>query len=161
MKLLEFRQMFNIIMYTDGNIGGYAAILLCKNKQKVLFGPTELTTNVRQQDTTNSRGEMMAAIQGLEAIKKPSLVVIHSDSEFMCKSWNLWLQGWIRRGWKRNNGGRVANKDLWKRMIAASKSHNVSFQHVRGHANIELNEVADIYATLGKETGIHRSDCLL
>ena len=134
----------NIIIYCDGAClgnpgpGGYAALLIHKGKtvsEKVVAGSEKFTTN--------NKMELMAAISGLEALKKPCSVEIYCDSQYVIKGITEWLENWQARGFKTSNGKAVANEELWRRLSAAVQVHRVSWHWVRGHAGNELNERVD------------------
>ncbi|HIJ64379.1 MAG TPA: ribonuclease HI [Candidatus Hydrogenedentes bacterium] len=129
-----------VTIYTDGGcdpnpgVGGWAAVLLCKGKCK------ELSGNERQ--TTNNRMEMTAAIKALEALKRPCMVELHTDSEYLQKGITTWLPDWKRRNWQRKRG-EIKNLDLWKRLDELATVHHVNWVWVRGHAGDPLNEHCD------------------
>jgi ribonuclease HI len=92
--------------------------------------------------------ELMAAIVGLEALNKPCNVVLYSDSQYLVKAFNEhWLEGWIKKGWKRSQNEPVKNVDLWKRLLKATQPHKVTFEWVRGHNGHPMNERCDVLAT--------------
>ena len=98
--------------------------------------------------TTNNRMELLAAIVGLEALIRPCDVTLYSDSQYLVKAFNdHWLEGWIKKGWKRGKNEPVKNVDLWKRLLAAMEPHNVEFVWVKGHAGHPQNERCDELAT--------------
>ena len=98
--------------------------------------------------TTNNRMELLGAIVGFEALKRPCTVDFYSDSQYVIKAFtDNWIEGWLRRGWKNSQKQPVKNVDLWKRLIAAVEPHDVSFHWVRGHAGHEENERCDTLAT--------------
>jgi len=129
-----------VTIYTDGGcdpnpgIGGWAAILECKGRTKELSGG--------ERDSTNNRMELTAAIRALEALKRPCLVDLHTDSEYLQKGITEWLPGWKRRDWKRK-GGELKNIDLWKRLDGLSAVHEFRWRWVRGHAGDPSNERCD------------------
>lgn len=139
-------------IYTDGSArgnpdgpGGYGTI--------IEYVDSKGTTHVREyscgyKKTTNNRMELMAAIIGLEALTKPCNVLLYSDSQYLIKAFNEhWIDGWIKKGWKRGKNEDVKNVDLWKRMLEAKQKHNVTFIWVKGHAGHEQNERCDRLAT--------------
>ena len=100
------------------------------------------------QKTTNNRMEMMAVIAGMEALNRPCEITVYSDSQYVVKAFNEhWLDGWIKKGWKRGKNESVKNVDLWKRLLAAMEKHQVSFQWVKGHNGHPQNERCDELAT--------------
>lgn len=129
-----------VVVYTDGacepnpGSGGWAAILSYKGRSREVSGG--------ERDTTNNRMEMMAAIQALEALKRPCSVTLHTDSEYLKEGMTTWLPAWKRRDWKRK-GGAIKNLDLWQRLDALAQKHQVRWKWVRGHAGNSLNERCD------------------
>jgi ribonuclease HI len=101
--------------------------------------------------TTNNRMELMAAIQALEALNRPSRVRLHTDSKYLLDGITKWISGWQRNGWRTTAKRPVKNEDLWRRLIAAMNGHDVSWLWVKGHAGDEGNERADALARLGIE----------
>ena len=152
--------MTRITMYTDGAArgnpdgpGGYGTILSfvdSKGQEHI----RELSAGC--QKTTNNRMEMMAVIAGLEALNRPCEITVYSDSQYVVKAFNEhWLDGWIKKGWKRGKNEPVKNVDLWKRMLAAKEPHQVSFQWVKGHNGHPQNERCDELATTAADgTGL-------
>ena len=144
--------MTKITMYTDGAArgnpdgpGGYGTILSfvdSKGQEHI----KELSAGY--QKTTNNRMEMMAVIAGMEALNRPCEITVYSDSQYVVKAFNEhWLDGWIKKGWKRGKNESVKNVDLWKRLLAAMEKHQVSFQWVKGHNGHSQNERCDELAT--------------
>ena len=136
-------------IWTDGGCkpnpgpGGWAAILRFKGVEKELTGGAAATTN--------NRMEMTAAAAALEALKKPSKVVIHTDSEYVKNGITRWMTGWVRKNWRSSTGDPVKNMDLWRRILDAEKPHQVEWKWVRGHAGNTMNERADQLATEARE----------
>ena len=98
--------------------------------------------------TTNNRMELMAAIKGLEALNRPCVVELYSDSQYMVKAFNdHWIDGWIKKGWKRGKNEPVKNVDLWQRLLKAKAPHQVTFIWVKGHDGHPQNERCDTLAT--------------
>ncbi|MFA9463636.1 MAG: ribonuclease HI [Velocimicrobium sp.] len=139
-------------IYTDGAArgnpdgpGGYGTILsyVDGNGQEHI---REFSQGYKK--TTNNRMELMAAIAGLEALTKPCEVCLYSDSQYVIKAFNdHWIDGWIKKGWKRGKGEPVKNVDLWKRLLAATKLHDITFIWVKGHDGHAQNERCDYLAT--------------
>ena len=136
-----------VVIYTDGACsgnpgpGGWGAILL--------YGETEKTLSGGELSTTNNRMELMAAIQALEALKKPCRVELHTDSKYVQQGIHEWIHSWKKRGWLTADKKPVKNDDLWKRLDAARARHNVDWRWIKGHAGHELNERADALARQG------------
>lgn len=98
--------------------------------------------------TTNNRMELMAAIVGLEALNRPCVVELYSDSKYLVDAFNQnWIDGWIQKGWKRGKNEEVKNIDLWKRLLKAKEPHQVTFIWVKGHDGHPQNERCDVLAT--------------
>ena len=98
--------------------------------------------------TTNNRMELMAAIAGLEALNRPCEIELYSDSQYLVNAFNQhWIEGWIKKGWKRGKNEEVKNVDLWKRLLAAKEPHQISFFWVKGHNGHPENERCDFLAT--------------
>ena len=141
-----------VTIYTDGSArgnpdgpGGYGTIL-----SYVDGTGTEHLREYSQgyKKTTNNRMELLAAIVGLEALIRPCDVTLYSDSQYLVKAFNdHWLEGWIKKGWKRGKNEPVKNVDLWKRLLVAMEPHNVEFVWVKGHAGHPQNERCDELAT--------------
>lgn len=138
-------------IFTDGACsgnpgpGGWGALLRMGGVEKELSGG--------EAGTTNNRMELMAAIRGLEALKRPSRVKLYTDSQYVQKGISEWLPGWVNRGWKTADKKPVKNADLWQRLDAARASHKVEFIWVRGHNGHPENERVDRLAVeaIGKK----------
>ncbi|WP_291297539.1 ribonuclease HI [Elioraea sp.] len=135
--------------WTDGGCkpnpgpGGWGAILCWNGHEKELSGANP--------QTTNNRMELTAAIAVLEALKRPSHIVIHTDSEYVRNGVTRWVKGWVRNNWRNAARDPVANMDLWKQLLEAQKRHEVEWKWVRGHAGDVMNERADVLATAARE----------
>ena len=134
--------MKKVRIYTDGACsgnpgdGGWCAILVYKNTEKVISGFVP--------DTTNNRMEMLSVIEGLKALKEPCEVEIYSDSEYVVDSINLnRIEEWIKKGWKTSAKTDVKNIDLWKEILSLLDKHKVSFIKVKGHSDNEYNNRCD------------------
>jgi len=131
-------------IFTDGACsgnpgpGGWGAILRWRGHEKEISGGEEATTN--------NRMELMAAIAALEALKRPSRVVITTDSNYLKDGITKWIAGWQRSGWKTAARKAVKNRDLWERLVAAAAPHQVEWRWVKGHAGHPENERADALA---------------
>ncbi len=98
--------------------------------------------------TTNNRMELLAAIVGLEALTRPCEVDLYSDSQYLVHAFTKqWIAGWEKNGWKNSKREPVKNKDLWLRLLAAAKPHQVSYNWVKGHDGHPENERCDRLAT--------------
>ncbi len=132
-----------VTIYTDGGadpnpgIGGWAAILRAGGKEKVLTGS--------EPSTTNNRMELTAAIAALEALRRPSQVEFHTDSEYLRKGITEWIDDWQKKGWQRK-GKPIPNVDLWQSLASLAKIHQIDWHWVRGHSGNRLNERVDTLA---------------
>jgi ribonuclease HI len=137
-------ELSQVDIFTDGACrgnpgpGGWAAILRYRSTEKELSGFAA--------ETTNNRMEMTAAIEGLEALKRPCRVRLYSDSQYLRDGITKWINEWKRRGWRTAGKQPVKNIDLWQRLDAAAARHTVSWIWVRGHAGHPENERADALA---------------
>jgi len=121
--------------------GGWGAILRFKGAEKELKGG--------EPHTTNNRMELMAVIEGLNALTRPCVVAVTTDSQYVQKGISEWLANWKRRGWKTADNKPVKNEDLWRRLDEARTPHRVSWHWVKGHAGHPENERADQLAREG------------
>lgn len=141
-----------VVIYTDGAArgnpdgpGGYGAILQYTDPKGELH-EKELSKGYKK--TTNNRMELMGVIAALEALNCPCDVEVHSDSQYVVKAFNdHWIDGWIKREWKKADKSPVLNVDLWQRLLKAMKPHRVTYIWVKGHAGHEENERCDRLAT--------------
>ena len=139
-------------IYTDGAArgnpdgpGGYGTVLEYIDTKGVLH-TKEISQGYKK--TTNNRMELMAVIAGLEALNRPCEVELYSDSQYVVNAFNQhWIEGWIKKGWKRGKNEPVKNVDLWKRLLAAKEKHDVTFIWVKGHDGHPQNERCDYLAT--------------
>lgn len=139
-------------IFTDGSArgnpdgpGGYGTILQYVDGNGTLH---ERTYSQGYEKTTNNRMELMAAIIGLEALNRPCEVELYSDSQYLINAFNQhWIEGWIKKGWKRGKNEPVKNTDLWKRLLAAAQPHTIRYIWVKGHAGHPENERCDQLAT--------------
>jgi ribonuclease HI len=135
-------------IYTDGACsgnpgpGGWGAVLSYGGREKELYGGSA-------ELTTNNRMELMAAIQALESLTRPSTVRLHTDSSYLRNGIMSWLPGWKRNGWRTASRQQVKNEALWGRLDAAAARHQVSWLWVKGHAGNPGNERADALANRG------------
>jgi len=131
-------------MYTDGACrgnpgpGGWGVLLRYNGTEKELYGG--------ERETTNNRMELMAAISGIESLKRPCSVVLTTDSQYVMKGITEWMENWKQRGWKTSDKKPVKNVDLWQRLDSVLRQHDVKWQWVRGHTGHPENERADALA---------------
>ncbi len=106
------------------------------------------------EKTTNNRMELMAAIVGLEQLKRPCDVQLYSDSKYLVDAFNQhWITNWQRKNWKKSDGSMVKNIPLWQRLLKAMEGHKVTFIWVKGHNGHEQNERCDELATKAADEG--------
>ena len=135
-----------VTIFTDGACsgnpgpGGWGAILRYGGTDKELSGGEAMTTN--------NRMELLAAIEALNALKRPVPVDLHSDSQYLRDGITKWIHGWKRNGWKTADKKPVKNAELWQALDAARTVHAVSFHWVKGHAGHPENERCDELARL-------------
>ena len=131
-------------IYSDGSClgnpgpGGWGVLLRWRGMERELSGG--------EQDTTNNRMELRAAIEALNALKKPSQVVLTTDSRYVIQGINEWMAGWVARGWKTASKQPVKNQDLWQALNSAIQPHDITWQWVKGHAGHDENERVDTLA---------------
>jgi ribonuclease HI len=139
--------MTEVVIYTDGACsrnpgpGGWGVVLRWNGTEKELHGG--------DPQTTNNRMELMAAIQALEALKRPTKVNLHTDSTYLLDGITKWIKGWQRNGWLTAAKKPVKNADLWRRLAEAINGHDITWSWVKGHAGDAGNERADALARLG------------
>jgi ribonuclease HI len=114
-------------------------LLRWRNEERELSGG--------EPDTTNNRMELMAAIQGLESLKRASTVTLTTDSTYVKDGITKWIHGWKKKGWKTAAKKPVKNVDLWQRLDAATADHTVDWRWVKGHSGHAENERVDELAS--------------
>jgi ribonuclease HI len=119
--------------------GGWGVVLRMGGVEKEMSGG--------EPHTTNNRMELMAAIQGLKALKRPCRVTLSTDSRYVMDGLTKWIHGWLKNGWRTSDKKPVKNADLWQELLAASKPHRVEWVWVKGHAGHPDNERADKLAS--------------
>ncbi|MEP0393399.1 MAG: ribonuclease HI [Erythrobacter sp.] len=135
----------HVEVFTDGACkgnpgpGGWGALLRMGRHEKELSGGEE--------DTTNNRMEMIAVIEGLNALIEPCSVDVYSDSKYVIDGITKWVHGWKKRGWINASKKPVRNADLWHNLIDASSRHQVSWHWVKGHSGHAENERVDSLAS--------------
>lgn len=141
--------MKKVSLFTDGACsgnpgpGGWAFILRCDQTEK------ELEQSAGEPESTNNKMELMAVIRGLEALKEPCLVTLYADSKYVLNGMSQWMAGWKKRGWKRKDGSKlvpVKNVELWKSLDKLMQTHQVNYEHVKGHDGHVENERCDVLA---------------
>ena len=149
LSILEVNKPIEI--YTDGSCrgnpgsGGWGAILVFKNKRTVLSG--------YEEETTNNRMELTAAIKALSVIPKDVSVIVYTDSSYVKNGITEWLQNWKLNSWKTADNKPVKNIDLWKQLDKASSDRNIRWTWVKGHSDCLNNNNADYIAKSAIEEG--------
>lgn len=144
--------MGKIIIYADGacsgnqfeeNVGGWGAVLQYNGKQKEIYGGTKMTTN--------NKMELTAAIKALEELKAYDIPVeVYLDSAYVVSGISEWIYGWMKKGWVTSKKKPVENRELWERLYELKEQFvSIEFIKVRGHAGVNLNELADDLANKG------------
>lgn len=136
-------------IFTDGACkgnpgpGGWGAVLRFGDKERELSGG--------EAETTNNRMEMTAAIEALNALKRPCVVRLHTDSKYVLDGITKWVFGWQKKGWRTADNKPVKNVELWQALVKATARHQVSWIWVKGHAGHPENERADALACAAAE----------
>ena len=146
--VLEFNpQLKTVKIFSDGSClknpggpGGYGIVLQYRGEER------EFSDGFHS--TTNNRMEMMGALIGLERLKYPCNVILHSDSQYLKNGMTQWMKWWKRNGWMTSDKKPVKNVDLWKRLDEAASRHNVRWKWVKGHAGHRENEICDRLAKI-------------
>lgn len=143
---LEDKPTNKVVIYTDGacsgnpGVGGWGAILFHENSKKEISG--------YEENTTNNRMELTAAIMALDKLKVPCIVELYSDSAYLINAFNEgWINNWILNGFKNANKKEVANIELWQKLIEFNNIHKIKWIKVKGHADNEFNNRCDQLAT--------------
>ena len=133
--------MTEVEIFTDGACrgnpgpGGWAALLRTGDHEKLVKGATV--------DTTHNRMELMAAIEGLRALNRPSVVSLTTDSQYVRQGITQWINGWKKNGWRTSQRKPVKNQDLWQVLDEVLTQHNVAWHWVKGHSGHDENERVD------------------
>jgi ribonuclease HI len=131
-------------IFTDGaclgnpGVGGWAALLRYKGREKAISGG--------ECDTTNNRMELMAAIRALESLRRGMAVHLTTDSQYVKQGIEQWLPRWRANGWRTADKKPVKNQDLWQRLVEAAAPHRVGWHWTRGHSGHADNERVDALA---------------
>ncbi|EEZ8393133.1 ribonuclease HI [Escherichia coli] len=147
-SVVEFNpQLKTVKIFSDGSClknpggpGGYGIVLQYRGEER------EFSDGFHS--TTNNRMEMMGALIGLERLKYPCNVILHSDSQYLKNGMTQWMKWWKRNGWMTSDKKPVKNVDLWKRLDEAASRHNVRWKWVKGHAGHRENEICDRLAKI-------------
>lgn len=137
--------MKKVYIYTDGSCkfnpgpGGWGAILV--------YGTAERELSGGEEETTNNRMELTAAIMALRALKEPCLVHLCSDSKYVIDGLEQgWAASWRSRGWRRADKSPAQNPDLWEELLNEASRHEIEYEWVKGHAGHPYNERCDAMA---------------
>ena len=136
-----------VTIFADGGCrgnpgpGGWGVLLQASGVEKELSGG--------EANTTNNRMELTAVIRALEALKRPSSVAVHTDSQYVQKGISQWIHNWKRNGWRTADKKPVKNADLWQMLDGLTRQHTIQWIWVKGHAGNPGNERADRLANRG------------
>ena len=134
-------------IYTDGackgnpGVGGWGALLRHGSRVREIYGG--------ESHTTNNRMELTGVIRALEALRRPSRVRLHTDSQYVQLGISRWIHDWKRRGWRTADRKPVKNEDLWRELDVLAARHQIEWIWVKGHAGHDGNERADELANMG------------
>jgi len=133
-------------IYTDGACsrnpgrGGWAALLIYGDMARYISG--------YNKHTTNNRMELNAAIEALRALKRPSHVILFTDSTYLRDGIQRWVHSWEKRGWRNSENKPVLNQDLWKDLLIEARMHHIEWKWVRGHDTNKYNNFVDELARI-------------
>ena len=139
--------MKQVTIYTDGACrgnpgpGGWGALIKFDSMEKEIFGG--------KNDTTNNQMELLAAIEGLAALKEPCSVELFTDSKYVMDGITQWIKNWKKNNWKTAAKKDVKNKELWQKLDHLISKHQVQWDWVKGHSGDAGNETADLLANKG------------
>ena len=134
----------SVEIFTDGackgnpGIGGWGVLLRYGQIEKQLKGV--------EQDTTNNRMEMLAAIKALEALKKPCQLSLFTDSKYLKQGITEWIHTWKKNNWQSASKKKIKNLDLWQRLDQLNSKHQINWQWVKGHSGHKENTLVDALA---------------
>jgi ribonuclease HI len=137
----------SVIIYTDGackgnpGLGGWGVVLRSGDKEKHLYGG--------EKNTTNNRMEMTAVIKALNALKSSCHIQLFTDSQYVNRGVNEWLQNWKKAGWRTASRAPVKNVDLWQAIDELLDGHEIEWHWVKGHSGDPGNDLADELANRG------------
>ena len=139
--------MKKVEIFTDGACrgnpgpGGWGVLLRYRNRTKKLYGG--------EQNTTNNRMELMAAIKALNTLKESCEVELTTDSQYLRNGITKWIKQWKTKDWKRSNKKPVKNIDLWQQLDKDVQRHQIAWHWIKGHKGHPENEIADQLANRG------------
>ena len=128
-------------IFTDGACrgnpgpGGWGALLRYNGSEKELYGA--------EAHTTNNRMELTAAIKAIESVTESCEIDLTTDSQYVQRGVNEWLEGWKAKGWRTSSKKPVKNADLWQELDALLQNHEIRWHWVKGHSGHAENEHAD------------------
>ena len=134
-----------ITIYTDGacsgnpGVGGWGVVIIDDNKNETFL-------NGGDNDTTNNKMELTAAIQALKTFEKESTITLITDSKYVKDGIQSWIENWKKNGWKTAAKKPVKNKELWIELDELIVRHNITWEWVKGHSGNTHNEKADYLA---------------
>ena len=141
--------MKSVEVFTDGACkgnpgpGGWGALLRFQGKEREIYGA--------EPETTNNRMELLAAIEGLRALREPCKVALTTDSVYVKNGITQWLPNWKKRGWKTASKQPVKNEDLWRALDELRQTHDIEFHWVKGHADHPENTLVDQLAVEARD----------
>ena len=144
---LRSLEMKNVTIFTDGACrgnpgpGGWGVLLRYDQHEKQLFGG--------EDNTTNNRMELLAAIKALESLRESCIIDLYTDSQYVQKGVSVWLSGWKKKNWKKADNKPVKNADLWKNLDELQAKHNITWHWVKGHSGHVENDLVDALANQG------------
>ncbi len=146
--------MSKIIIYTDGacrgnpGLGAWGAVLMDESGKYYL----EMAESTPK--TTNNKMELLAAIEALKVVKKPSDIMLYTDSMYLVNGMTKWIKNWVNRNWTKSDKKPVENKEFWQELLALTNKHNVVFNWVKAHNGDEYNERVDGLANFAMDNHI-------
>jgi len=146
--------MNKVIIYTDGSSrgnpgpGGYGAIIINDSKFEIRNSKSEIIEiGGREEQTTNNRMEMKAAIEALKNVSNNNDIEIYADSEYLIKGITIWIKNWQKNNWRTKDKREVMNRDLWEDLLVQTENKNIEWKKVLGHSGHEYNDRCDEIAT--------------
>ncbi|CAN5485051.1 ribonuclease HI [soil metagenome] len=147
---LTTHDLTTVEIFTDGACkgnpgpGGWGAVIRSGTSEKELSGGEPLSTN--------NRMEMMAAVEALNALKRPCRIILSTDSKYVMDGITKWVFGWQKNGWKTADRKPVKNAELWQALVEATRRHTIDWRWVRGHNGHPENERADRLASAAADS---------